>query len=69
MKQIILEHYGRPIAADGPCVGRLVTLGAVYGLAMLFVWQLAGPTPIGHALVWVLAAFAGLKLWRAAEGA
>lgn len=69
MKQITLEHFERPALTEGPCTGRLVTLGVLYGLAMLFLWQLAGPTPLGHALVWTIAVFGGWKLWRAVEGA
>lgn len=69
MKQIILGNPVQPATAEAPCLGHLVTLGVMYGIAMLFLWQLVGPTPFGHALVWILAGFAGLKLWRAAEGA
>jgi len=43
-------------------------LGALFGMAMLLVWQLAGPTPAGHAIAWGVAIIAGLKLWRAIEG-
>jgi len=70
MKQITLENLGpQSVLAHSPCTGRLLALGAVYGVAMLVLWQLAGPAPLGHALAWGLAALAGLKLWNAAEGA
>ena len=62
MKQITLSQ-------ETPCLGRLVALGALFGFAMLLVWQLAGPTPAGHALAWGVAILAGLRLWRAVEGA
>ena len=69
MKQITLYQFQQPDAAAGPCTGRLVTLGVLYGIGMLFLWRLAGPTALGHAVVWGLGAFAGLTLWRAAEEA
>jgi hypothetical protein len=62
MKQITLGQ-------ENPCLGRLVVLGAMFGFAMLLVWQLAGPTPTGHALAWGIAILAGIKFWRAIEGA
>lgn len=61
MKQTNLYH-------EAPCTGRLVVLGTFFGLAMMVVWQLAGPSPAGHALAWGIALVAGLKLWRAVEG-
>jgi hypothetical protein len=57
MKQIILSH-------ETPCTGRIVVLGVMFGLAMLLLWQLAGPTPAGHALAWGIAILAGFKLWH-----
>jgi uncharacterized membrane protein YjfL (UPF0719 family) len=61
MKQINLSH-------DTPCASRLVMLGTLFGLAMLLIWQLAGPTPVGHVIAWGAATLAGLKLWRMIEG-
>jgi hypothetical protein len=69
MKQISLEpalYRGR---SEDVCLGRLVVLGAFFGLAMALLWQLAGPTPLSHALAWGVAVLAGFKFWRAIEGA
>lgn len=62
MKQITLNQ-------ETPCLGRLIMLGLLFGIAMLLVWELAGPTPAGHAFAWVIAILAGFKLWRAIEAA
>jgi hypothetical protein len=62
MKQITLSN-------EIPCSGRIVMLGVVFGLAMLLLWQLAGPTPAGHALAWGIAVVAGFKLWHAIDEA
>ncbi|MBV9333990.1 MAG: hypothetical protein JO146_08265 [Candidatus Eremiobacteraeota bacterium] len=62
MKQITLNQ-------EEPCIGRLIWLGALFGVAMLMLWWVAGPTPFGHALAWGVAILAALRLWRAIEGA
>jgi len=69
MKQITLEPTLSRSNTEDVCLGRLVVLGAFFGLAMLLLWELAGPTPAGHALAWGVAILAGFKLWRAIDGA
>ena len=68
MKQISLypEYSSYPASL---CLGRLVGLGLFFGLAMALLWGIAGPSPAGRAVVWAIAIVAGLKLWRAIEGA
>lgn len=69
MKQITLEPTLSRSQPEEVCLGRLVVLGAFFGLAMMLLWQLAGPTPAGHVLAWGVAIWAGFKLYRAIEGA
>ena len=62
MKQITLNQ-------EAPCLGRLVMPGLLFGIAMMLVWELAGPTPAGHAFAWAVGIVAGFKLRRAMSGA
>jgi hypothetical protein len=65
MKQITLNTapLNRPDASI--CVGRLVMFCLFYAFAMALVWQLAGPSPIGRLVAWLIALLAGRALWRA----
>ena len=69
MKQISLRTASYQTPSESICLGRLLVLGFFFGLAMALLWEFAGPTPAGHAVVWCVAIFAGLKFWRSIEGA
>jgi hypothetical protein len=59
MKQIILK----PTSPDAPaCSGKLFWLWGCYGLALALLWQLAGASRAGEAIVWSVAVLAGLAL-------
>lgn len=62
MKQIILEAGPVTPPASEPCLNGIVGRWALYGLAMVLLWHLLGPTPVAHALAWAIALLVGLKL-------
>jgi hypothetical protein len=69
MKQIALNVTPQARPDASLCVGRIVALCLFYAFAMAAVWQLAGPSPAGRLIAWLVALLAGKALWRAISGA
>jgi hypothetical protein len=65
MKQITLEPRAAAIRPGEACVSGLAARWVLYSLAMALLWQVAGPSPQAHIVVWLIAAFVGLRLLRA----
>lgn len=51
-------------AAKETCLGRLITVWALYGIAMAVLWSFAGPSPWMRVAAWALALIVGIKIER-----
>lgn len=64
MKQnnLYYESWYRP-PAEEVCLGKFVTVWALFGWAMAALWQAAAPTGVGaQAALWTLALLLGLGI-------
>ena len=68
MKQITLEATVRPVGLKEVCTGRLLFVWGLFGVGMVALWSLAGPSAGAHAIVWAIGIVAGLalvsKIWE-----
>jgi len=68
MKQTILNYYPAK-ASRGICLGRMLFIWGLYGLAMEWIWRLAGGGAVAQTAVWAFAGLAALWLVLVAEEA
>ena len=62
MKQTILESRVSGETLGGPSLGRLLFLWGCYGLAMEWLWRLAGTDALAQAATWAAAILLGFGL-------